>query len=165
MAVALVALDAVVNVHGPAGERQIPIAEFHRLPGNQPDLDTTLKPGELIVSVDIPALPMARRSHYLKVRDRAQYAFALVSVAAVLDVRNGTVHDARIALGGVAHKPWRAFDAEEALKGKPANEATYKMAAQVALKDAKGFAHNEFKIELAKRSIVRALSTVAGGVA
>jgi len=165
MAVALAALDTVVNVTGPEGDRQIPIAEFHRLPGDQPEIDTTLKLGELITSIEIAPLAMAQHSRYLKVRDRAQYAFALVSVAAMLDIRGGTVRGARIALGGVAHKPWRAHEAETALMGKPATATSFRGAAEAALMSAKGYKHNEFKIELAKRAIVRTLTMVAGGAA
>ena len=162
MNVALAALDAVVRVQGPKGERQIPIGDFHRLPGNTPNVDTNLQPDELITAVDLPALPFAVRSHYLKVRDRASYAFALVSVAAVLDMRaDGTINGGRIALGGVAHKPWRAFDAEKQLAGQRADERLFRAAAEAALRDAKAYQHNAFKIELAKRSIIRALQTTA----
>ena len=159
--VALVALDAVVQVQGAKGTRSIPIADFHRLPGTTPNIDTNLQADELITSVDLPAIPFATRSHYLKVRDRASYAFALVSVAAVLDLENGKINGARIALGGVAHKPWRAQKAEAALLGQSADEKTFRAAAEAELAAAKGYKHNNFKIELAKRAIVRALSTVA----
>ena len=162
MNVALAALDAVVRVRGPHGEREIAMADFHRLPGDTPHVDTNLQPDELITAVDLPALRFARRSTYLKMRDRATYAFALVSVAAALDLgANGTIREARIALGGVAHKPWRALDAERQLSGKPANESSFKAAAETALANAKGYPYNTFKIELAKRSIVRALATTA----
>jgi xanthine dehydrogenase YagS FAD-binding subunit len=162
MNVALAALDAVVRVQGPKGEREIPIADFHRLPGSTPNIETNLQPDELITAIDLPAIPFAARSHYLKVRDRASYAFALVSVAAVLDLRgDGTINGARIALGGVAHKPWRALEAEKSLVGKKADEKSFRSAAEAALSGAKGYKHNSFKIELAKRSIVRALITVA----
>jgi xanthine dehydrogenase YagS FAD-binding subunit len=162
MNVALAALEAVVRVQGPKGEREIPFADFHRLPGKTPNVETNLQPNELITAVDLPATPFATRSHYLKVRDRASYAFAIVSVAAILDLRpDGTINAARIALGGVAHKPWRAFDAEKKLTGKKAEEESFRDAAEAALTGAKGYKHNSFKIELAKRSIVRALSTVA----
>ena len=162
MNVALAALEAVVRVQGPKGERQIPIADFHRLPGKTPNVDTNLQPDELITAVDLPALPFATRSHYLKIRDRASYAFAIVSVAAILDLRaDGTINGARIALGGVAHKPWRAFEAEKKLIGQKADEKSLRAAAEAALAGAKGYHHNAFKIELAKRSIVRALSTAA----
>lgn len=162
MCVALAALDAVVRVQGPRGQREIPMGDFHRLPGDTPHLDTILAPDELITAVDLPTLPSASRSHYLKVRDRASYAFALVSVAAVLDMeKGGAIKVARIALGGVAHKPWRAKEAEERLAGQPAAEGVFRAAAEAALASAKGYKFNSFKIELAKRSIVRALTTVA----
>lgn len=164
MCVALAALDAVMRVQGPEGEREIPFAEFHRLPGDTPKQDTNLRHGELITAVDLPALAFAKRSHYLKVRDRASYEFALVSVAALLDAEDGRIREARIALGGVAHKPWRAREAEKILSGAQANEETYRQAAEAALSEARGFKHNTFKIELAKRAIVRALVT-AGGAA
>jgi xanthine dehydrogenase YagS FAD-binding subunit len=163
MNVALAALEAVVRVQGPKGERQIPFAEFHRLPGSTPNVDTNLQADELIVAVDLPAVPFAIRSHYLKMRDRASYAFAIVSVAAALEIDAGKkITAVRIALGGVAHKPWRAQKAEEQLVGKTADEKTFRSAAEAELAAAKGYAHNSFKIELAKRSIVRALTTVAG---
>jgi xanthine dehydrogenase YagS FAD-binding subunit len=162
MNVALAALEATVRVSGPNGEREIPFADFHRLPGATPNVETNLQPNELITAVDLPALPFAVRSHYLKMRDRASYAFALVSVAAILDLGpDGKIKEARIALGGVAHKPWRAVEAEKALAGQSADEKAFTTAAQAALAKAKAYQHNEFKIELAKRSIVRALSTVA----
>jgi xanthine dehydrogenase YagS FAD-binding subunit len=162
MNVALMALDAVVRVQGPKGEREIPIADFHRLPGSTPNVDTNLKEDELITAVDLPAIPFATRSHYLKVRDRASYAFAIVSVAAALEIgADRKISAVRIALGGVAHKPWRAQKAEEQLVGKTADETSFRAAAEAELAAAKGYEHNSFKIELAKRSIVRALSTVA----
>ena len=161
MAVALAALDAVVRVQGPGGARVIPIGEFHRLPGSTPNVDTNLRHGELIVAVDLPASPLAARSHYLKVRDRASYAFALVSAAVALYAPSGTIEQARIALGGVAHKPWRALEAERALQGRAPDAASFRRAADVALRDAQGYEHNAFKIELAKRTIVRALTEVA----
>jgi len=161
MNVALAALDAVVQVQGAKGTRSIAIADFHRLPGNTPNIDTNLQADELITAVDLPAIPFATRSHYLKVRDRASYAFALVSVAAALDVQNGKINAARVALGGVAHKPWRAQRAEAVLVGQAVGEKTFRAAAEAELAPAKGYKHNSFKIELAKRAIVRALSTVA----
>jgi xanthine dehydrogenase YagS FAD-binding subunit len=162
MNVALAALDAVVRVQGPKGEREIPIADFHRLPGSTPNIETNLQPDELITAIDLPAIPFAARSHYLKVRDRASYAFALVSVAAALELGpDKKITAARIALGGVAHKPWRAQKAEKELIGKTADEKTFRVAAEAELATAKGYKHNSFKIELAKRSIVRALRTVA----
>jgi xanthine dehydrogenase YagS FAD-binding subunit len=163
MNVALAALEAVVRVQGPNGEREIPFADFHRLPGTTPNVDTNLKDDELITAVDLPAIPFAARSHYLKIRDRASYAFAIVSVAVALEIDPGKkITAARIALGGVAHKPWRAEKAEKQLIGQNADEKTFQAGAEAELSSAKGYAHNEFKIELAKRSIVRALSTVAG---
>jgi xanthine dehydrogenase YagS FAD-binding subunit len=160
LAVALAALDAVVQVEGPQGSRSIPILDFHRLPGNTPHIDTNLARDELIVSVDLPLALIGRRSYYLKVRDRAQYAFALASAAVALDVQGGTVRDARIALGGVAHKPWRASAAEKALVGQPANAESFGRAAELALSGARGYEHNAFKVELARRTVVRALSTL-----
>jgi xanthine dehydrogenase YagS FAD-binding subunit len=163
MNVALAALEAIVRVQGPNGEREIPIADFHRLPGSTPNVDTNLKDDELITAVDLPAVPFVARSHYLKIRDRASYAFALVSVAVALEIDPGKkITAARIALGGVAHKPWRAQKAEQQLAGKTADETTFRAAAEAELAAAKGYTHNSFKIELAKRSIVRALTTVAG---
>jgi xanthine dehydrogenase YagS FAD-binding subunit len=161
MCVALTILDAVVRVQGPNGERTIPIGDFHRLPGNTPNLDTNLQPNELITAVDLPALPFVTRSHYLKVRDRASYAFALVSVAAALELENGMIKSARLALGGVAHKPWRAAKAEQALAGKKADPNSFRAAAEAELSAAKGYKYNSFKIELAKRAITQALTTVA----
>ncbi len=164
MCVAMAALDAVVQVRGPKGERSIPFKEFHRLPGEHPEHDTTLATDELVYAVDLPDIAWAKNSHYLKVRDRASYAFALVSVAAALEVADGKIKTARVALGGVAHKPWRAEAAEEKLVGATPNEETFKAAAEAALKNAKGHKYNSFKIELAKRSIVRALNAVSGGL-
>jgi xanthine dehydrogenase YagS FAD-binding subunit len=162
MCVALAALDAVVRVSGPKGERQIPFGDFHRLPGMTPNVDTNLNQDELITAVDLPNVPFATRSYYLKTRDRASYAFALVSVAAILDIdASGAIKEARIALGGVAHKPWRATKAEQALAGKKPEEGAFRGAAEAELAAAKGYKHNSFKIELAKRTIIRALTTVA----
>jgi len=162
MAVALAALDAVVQVTGPAGERAIPIGDFHRLPGDTPQIDTNVRAGELITAVDLPAMPWARRSHYLKVRDRNSYAFALVSVATVLDVDGqGIVRQARLALGGVAHKPWRVPDAERALIGRPLDESAMRAAADALLNGARPYRDNAFKVELARRSVARALSAAA----
>jgi xanthine dehydrogenase YagS FAD-binding subunit len=161
MCVALAALDAIVRVHGTKGEREINFADFHRLPGNTPDRDTNLGSDELIVAVDLPAIPFATRSLYLKVRDRASYSFALVSVAAALDLDSSkNIKAVRLALGGVAHKPWRAEKAEKELIGKTADEKTFRAAAETELAAAKSYKHNSFKIELTKRMIVRALSTV-----
>lgn len=161
MAVALVALDATVVVQSLHAERTIPIAQFHRLPADRPEQDTVLLPGELIVAVDVPDRAFAARSTYLKVRDRASYAFALVSAAVALDVEGGRVHDVRIALGGVGTKPWRSREAEALLRGKPADELRFKAAAESALRAAKSSGENAFKIELAKRVLIRALQQVA----
>ncbi len=165
MANALYALDAVVRVRGANGrERAIPIQDFHRLPGDTPEKDNTLEHGELIVAIDIPKNSFAETSYYLKVRDRASYAFALVAVAAALETRGNDIKQARVVLGGVAHKPWRSVEAERALVGKPATEATFKAAAEAALKDARPLAHNGYKVELGKRAIVLALQrTTMGG--
>jgi xanthine dehydrogenase YagS FAD-binding subunit len=160
MCVALSALDAVVRVRGPAGERTIALVDFHRVPGDSPEQDTVLEHGDFIVGVDIPALPFAARSHYLKIRDRSSYAFALASVAAALDIQDDVIRGARLALGGVGTKPWRAREAELILVGRPATVDTYREAATAALRDAVPQRHNAFKIELAKRTIVRALTTV-----
>jgi xanthine dehydrogenase YagS FAD-binding subunit len=161
MCVALAALEASVVVQGleagAAAERRIPFADFHRLPGDTPQVDTTLRQGELIVAIELPAEGFAEHAAYLKVRDRASYAFALVSVGALLRLRDGTIEDARIALGGVAHKPWRLPEAEHLLVGKAAKPAAFAQAAELLLHDARVHAHNAFKVELAKRAIVRAL--------
>lgn len=157
-AVALAALDAAVHVRGAGGERRIPFADFHRLPGDAPQRDTTLQDGELITAIEVPASPFAAHAHYLKVRDRASYAFALVSVAAALELQDGIVRQARIALGGVAHKPWRATDAEAALDGKRFDdEAALRRAAAAAVSGARPYRHNAFKVELAQRALVRAV--------
>ncbi|NEX61878.1 FAD binding domain-containing protein [Noviherbaspirillum galbum] len=164
MAVALCALDAVVRVRSQSGEREIPVNDFHRLPGDTPHIDTTLRPGELITAIDVPAVAFGTRSHYLKVRDRASYAFALVSVAAAIDVHDGMVREVCIALGGVAHKPWRAREAEDALRGKEFSEDNLRAAAALALAQARPQEHNRYKVELARRVIVRALR-IAGDMA
>ena len=161
MNVALSALDAVVQIIGPNGTRSIPLLEFHRLPGDAPQRDTVLEPNELIVAIDLPTPKMAGKAHYLKVRDRASYAFAIVSVAARLAVENGVIKDVRIALGGVAHKPWRMPEVEKQLVGQQATEANFRAAAGQLLAGAKGYEHNAFKIPLAQSAIVRALQTVA----
>ena len=162
MNVALAALEAVIQVSGPQGERSIPIAEFHRLPGNTPQIDTILQPGELITAIDLPPLAFATRSTYLKTRDRNSYAFALVSVAAAIDLDSSqTIKNARVALGGVAHKPWRVPAAERSLVGKKAGDAAFREAATLLLQGAKGYGHNDFKVELARRSVVRALRDAA----
>jgi xanthine dehydrogenase YagS FAD-binding subunit len=165
MCVALRALDASVQVRARAGARTIPFAEFHRLPEDRPELDTTLQPGELITHITLPdARRFAAHSAYLKVRDRLSYAFALVSVAAALDLDDaGTIRAARIALGGVAHKPWRVEDAERALEGKPADEAVFGAAADRILQGARGHGQNDFKVPLARNAIVQALVTAARG--
>jgi xanthine dehydrogenase YagS FAD-binding subunit len=160
LAVALAALDASVRVRG-ARERVIPFTAFHVLPGSHPERETILAPGELITSIDLPALPFAKRSLYLKVRDRASYAFALASAAVALDLNGRTIRGARVALGGVGTKPWRSHEAERVLTGKPANEATFRAAATAALADAKPRRDNAFKVVLAKRTLVRALMQVS----
>ena len=158
MANALYALDAVVRIRGADGrERTLPVNEFHRLPGDTPQQDTNLQHGELIVAIELPRSNFAKNSYYLKVRDRASYAFALVAVAAALELDGSTIKQARVVLGSVAHKPLRRFEAEAVLSGKPASEESYRQAAEAALKDAKPLTHNAYKVELAKRAIVRAL--------
>jgi xanthine dehydrogenase YagS FAD-binding subunit len=165
MAVALMALDAVVQIRGTNGERSIPISEFYRLPGNSPHLETNLRPGELIKAIDLPApardASATTRSHYLKVRDRNSFAFALVSVAAILEMNGAQIRRARIALGGVAPRPWRVPEAEQALAGRNADDAAFRSAADILLRGAKVYRYNAFKVELARRSVVRALSTAA----
>ncbi len=161
MPVALVALDAVVRVSGPQGERTIPLVDFYLLPGTHPERENVLRQGEMITAVDVPALPWARRSHYRKVRDRASYAFALASAAVALDLDGGRVRGARVALGGVGTRPWRSREAERALVGQPATPAAFRAAAEQALRGAKPYSENGFKIELAKRTMVRALTTAA----
>ena len=159
MCVALAALDAVVQLEGEGGARTVPFGEFHLLPGDTPDVETVLRPGELITAIELPA--PAGRSTYRKVRDRASYAFALVSVAAVLEVEGDTVKEVRIVLGGVAHKPWRASKAEAALRGQPATAANFRKAAEAELADARPLRDNAFKIELATRTIVAVLEELA----
>lgn len=163
LCVALAALEAKVVVAGPEGERRIPFADFHRLPGDTPHQDNNLEDGELITAVELPPTGFASHCAYLKVRDRASYAFALVSVAALLELDGGLIREARIAVGGVAHKPWRDSEAEVALIGQPPVEASFHAAADILLRDAQPLAHNGFKIELARRCIVRALSDAIGG--
>jgi xanthine dehydrogenase YagS FAD-binding subunit len=163
MCVALAALDATVHIHGVDGSREVPFTGFHVLPGERPDRETVLAPGELITGVTLPALPMAARSTYRKVRDRASYAFALVSVAAALDLaKDGSVRDVRLALGGVAHKPWRAEAAEAFLRGKQATAANFRAAADAELLQAVKLRDNGFKIELAARVITAVLGDLAG---
>ena len=162
MCVALAALDAVVQIQSSQGTRAVAVTEFHRLPGDTPHLDTNLQPGELITAVELAPLPAARRSHYLKVRDRASYAFALVSVAVVLDLDGDVIVSARVAMGGVAHKPWRASKAEALLAGKKVGDVpALRAAAEAELAAARGYRHNAFKIELAKRTMVRAIQDTA----
>ena len=157
MCVALAALEAVVQVTGKDGARSIPFADFHRLPGDHPEQDTNLRPDEIVTAIDLPARGFAEHSTYLKVRDRTSYAFALVSVAAGLEMDGDTIKTARIALGGVAHKPWRVPEAEAMLTGKTATPENFLPVAARILQGAQGFGHNTFKIELARRAIVRAL--------
>ena len=162
MAVAMMALDAVIQTQSPQGGRSIPIAAFYLVPGNTPERETVLEHGELIVAVSLPASPFAVRSHYLKVRDRASYAFAMASVAAALEIQNGVVRSARIALGGVGTRPWRAYEAEKALVNKPPSRETFEAAANAAVEGAKPQKYNEFKVGLTKRTVMRALATVGG---
>jgi xanthine dehydrogenase YagS FAD-binding subunit len=163
MCVALAALEARVLATGPDGERSIPFAEFHRLPGDRPEVDTALRADEIITAVELPANGFAKNYSYLKIRDRLSYAFALVSVAAALELDGGTIREARLALGGVAHKPWRNRAAEDALAGAPATRESFARAADAMLREARGYGHNDFKIELARRAIVRALTQAAAG--
>jgi xanthine dehydrogenase YagS FAD-binding subunit len=157
MAVAITALDAVVRIQGPTGERECPITELYRLPGQEPERDTTLEHAELITSVDLPPAGFWSNSRYRKVRERASYAFALVSVAAALQVRDGVVRDARIALGSVAHKPWRALKAEDAVRGRPAVQESFRAAAEAELADAVPLRDNAYKVPLARNVITRIL--------
>ncbi len=163
MCVALAALDATVEVDGPQGPREIAFTDFHRLPDNEPERDNNLQQGDLITAVTVPAPQFGKHFTYLKLRDRLSYAFALVSVAAGLQIENGTIKDARIALGGVAHKPWRDTEAEQSLRGQAAETRAFEAVAQRILRDAKGQGENDFKIELATRAIVRALGQAAAG--
>jgi xanthine dehydrogenase YagS FAD-binding subunit len=157
MCIALVALNATVLVTGPKGDRGIPFQNFHRLPGNLPQKDNTLERGELIVAVEIPGNTYKKHVHYLKVRDRTSYAFALVSVAVAVDMQGNTIKDVRLGMGGIAHKPWRLTEAENFLKGKQAFEAVFRQAAELAMRNAKGFGHNNFKLKLAPNTVVEAL--------
>ncbi|GAB3444077.1 FAD binding domain-containing protein [Streptomonospora sediminis] len=163
MSVALAALGADVHLQGADGTRVLPLADLHRLPGDTPDVETRLAPGELITAVELPPLPSGTRSTYRKVRDRSSFAFALVSVAAALHQRDGTIAEARLALGGVAHKPWRARKAEDVLVGAPADTATFRAAAEAELADAEPLRDNGFKIELSRRTITAVLGELAGG--
>jgi xanthine dehydrogenase YagS FAD-binding subunit len=161
--VALAAFDAVLTIENAKGkQRQVPLNDFYRLPGNTPHIETVLEPGELIVAVTIPTAAHAQRSTYLKVRERASYAYALASAAVGLDVQGGTIRTARVALGGVGAQPWRSREAEKVLVGQPATEATFKAAAAAALQGAKPREHNAYKVELAQNTLVRALQQVAG---
>lgn len=161
MCVALAALDATVSVEGPKGKREIKFGDFHRLPENNPEKDNTLENKELIVSVEIPDNAFSKNVHYLKVRDRTSYAFALVSVAVALDIKNNTINEARLALGGVAHKPWRLTEVEKFLKGKTMGDAIFRQAAEMAIKGAKGQGENNFKLKLAPNAITEALTIAA----
>ena len=163
MCIALAALDAAVLVTGPRGDRRIPFTDFHRLPGNTPQIDNNLQRGELILGVEVPDTgSFSSHVHYLKVRDRASYAFALVSVGAALDLNGTTIRNARLAMGGVAHKPWRLTEAENFLKGKAATEANFRSAATLAMSGAKGYGENNFKLTLAPNTITETLKTAAG---
>jgi xanthine dehydrogenase YagS FAD-binding subunit len=165
MSVALAALDAVVRVKGPGGDREIKFEDFHRLPGDEPQLDNTLAKGELIMSVDLPPGAFTKHVHYLKVRDRSSYAFALVSVAAALDVdKDNNIKDVRLAMGGVAHKPWRLRASEDLLKGRSATEDNFRQAAQIAMQGAKAYQYNQFKLKLAPNTILQALKAASAQV-
>ena len=157
MAVALAALDATVEIQSARGIRHVPLVDLHRLPGDTPHVETVLAADELITAIDLPAAPVAANSRYRKVRDRASYAFALVSVAAAVGTENGTVTDVRLALGGVAPKPWRAYEAERVLVGAPATEELFRRAAEAELAPATTRSENAFKVELAQRVIVATL--------
>jgi xanthine dehydrogenase YagS FAD-binding subunit len=158
MANALYALDAAVRIRDAGGrERTIPVSDFHRLPGDTPEKDTNLQHGELIEAIELPESRFAKNSYYLKVRDRASYAFALVAVAAALELDGGTIRQSRVVLGGVAHKPWRSREAEAVLSGAPVSEESFQRAAEAAFREAKPLAHNAYKVELGKRAVVRAL--------
>ncbi|MCC9065540.1 FAD binding domain-containing protein [Flavobacterium piscisymbiosum] len=161
MCVALAALDATVFVEGPKGKREIKFTDFHRLPGNMPEKDNTLENKEIITSIEIPNNNFEKNSHYLKVRDRTSYAFALISVAVGLDIQNNTIKDARLAMGGVAHKPWRLTEAEEFLKGKTVSETTFRQAADLAMHGARGYGDNDFKLTLGPNAITEALTIAA----
>ena len=163
LCVALAALEAIVHVAGAAGPRTIAFSDFHRLPGNTPQRDTNLEPTEIITAIELPPKGFGKNYSYLKIRDRLSYAFALVSVAAALDLDGDTISEARLALGGVAHKPWRVTAAEAALRGQRADAGAFAQAADLVLQGAKGFGHNDFKIGLARRAVVRTLSQAARG--
>lgn len=161
MCVALAALEAKVHLTGPAGHRTLPFSDFHRLPGHTPERDTNLEANEIITAIELPSRGFAESYSYLKIRDRLSYAFALVSVAAALELEGGTIREARLALGGVAHRPWRHPDAERALRGQAANEVNFARAADLLLQGARSYSHNAFKVGLARRAIVRALAQAA----
>jgi xanthine dehydrogenase YagS FAD-binding subunit len=163
LCVALAALEAIVHVVGPAGARTIAFPDFHRLPGNTPQRDTNLEPNEIITAIELPPKGFGANYSYLKIRDRLSYAFALVSVAAALELDGDTIREARLAVGGVAHKPWRVTAAEAALRGQRADASAFAQAADLVLRGAKGYGHNSFKIGLARRAIVRTLSQAARG--
>src|SRR4051812_39631461 len=163
MCIALAALDATVHVRGPSGERSLAFADLHRLPGKNPERDNNLQPAEIITAIELPPKGFAKHYTYLKLRERLSYAFALVSVAASLEMDGDTITDARLALGGVAHKPWRDTSAEALLKGRAATAANFEKAAEMLLRDAKGYGHNDFKIPMARKAIVRALTQAARG--
>ncbi|OWK28105.1 FAD binding domain-containing protein [Sphingomonas dokdonensis] len=163
MCVALAALEAEVQVSGPDGDRTIPFADYHRLPGDEPWRDNTLRPGELVTAIDLPAEGFASNCTYLKLRDRLSYAFALVSVAVAMKLEDGEIAEARVALGGVAHKPWRVPEAEQLLRGERPGEDAFRAVAEALLKGAVGQGENDFKIGLARRAIVRALAQAAAG--
>ncbi|WP_394834053.1 xanthine dehydrogenase family protein subunit M [Pendulispora rubella] len=164
MCVALVALDAVVHVRGPTGARIVPVAEFHVAPGAHPEVETVLARGDIVVGITLPPTPFARRSAYVKARDRASYAFALASAAAAMHLEGAVIREARVAFGGIATKPWRSKEAEYVMRGEPATRALFERAAEVALREARPRSGNEFKVALAQRVLVRALSR-AGGIA
>lgn len=155
MCVALSALDASVNIHGPAANRTVSFNDFHRLPGKTPEIENVLMPDELITSIDLPQNGFSKNYSYLKLRDRHSYAFALVSVATALELEGSIIKEARIALGGVSHKPWRSIEAEQFLTSKQVTEENFSAAADIILRDAKGYGHNDFKIKLAKSAIIR----------
>jgi xanthine dehydrogenase YagS FAD-binding subunit len=162
MNVALTALEATVHLKGPKGERKMKFADFHRLPGDTPEIDNNLHPGELIVGVDLPPAAFPKNVHYLKIRDRTSFAFALVSVAAALELDGGTIRNARLVMGGMAHKPWRFLAAEAFLKGRPVSEDSFQQAAQIAMQGAKAYEHNQYKLRLAPNAIRQALKMASG---
>jgi xanthine dehydrogenase YagS FAD-binding subunit len=164
MCIALVTLDATVLVTGPKGDRRIPFQSFHRLPGDMPQKDNSLERGELIVAIEIPDNQFQKHVHYLKVRDRSSYAFALVSVAAAVEMQDDSIKEVRLGMGGVAHKPWRLIEAEAFLKGKTASEVTFRQAAELTMRSAKAYGQNDFKLKLAPNTLVEALKTATGKV-